>query len=290
MSHADHPDGTKEMRQCLVGSHRKEDLNDKTSRSVFASQIGDEKKGNKIRKMKRGGEHGETMIDEESSPSSPSSLPDGSYELVRIGESSDSPEARIVQNKIPHKSEEPDVLSTAIMRKRVGKDVRTDSGNIGVNIQNDKNSKNGICEDSTYDSVSDEDIKTNAAKKFKLSKPMVKVGDDFSSIANMILFCITSVPMAITVYMACTGSRALGSWIVITFFHFWYVGLTYRGAPEMTGCREIQEVRRNGPVIRHIGETVRGYFNGSIIKECDLDPKGLYHPISVISAGRFFHI
>ena len=281
MSDADHPDGTKEMRQCLVGSHPKEDLNVKTSRSVLASRAGHEKEGAKNRKIKRGGEHGETMIDEESSPSSPSSSPDGNYELVRIGESSDSPEARLAHSKISHKSEEPDVLLTSIMRKRVGKDVRTDSGNNGKK----KNSKNGICEDSTYDSDSEEDIKTNAGKEFKLSKPMVKVGDDFSSIANIILFCITSVPMAITVYMACTGSRALGSWIVITFFHFWYVGLTYRGAPEITGCREIQEVRRNGPVIRHIGETVRGYFNGSIIKECDLDPKGLYHPISVISAG-----
>lgn len=292
MSDADHPDGMKEMRRCLVGSHRKVDLNTKTSRSVYVSQLGHDNEGDKDRNVK-GDEHGETLIDGESSQSpspssfSSSSSPDGSYELVLMGDTSDSPKARLVQNQISHESKEVDVAMTATMRKRVGKDVRTvasfikssetDNGNNIVTSQNNKNSKNDICKNSTFDSDVTDAIKSNAARIPKLSKPIVKVGDDFSSIANIILLCITSIPMAVTVYMACTGSRALGSWIVITIFHFWYVGLTYRGAPEITGCREIQEVRRNGPVIRHIGETVRGYFNGSIIKECDLDPKGIYH-------------
>ena len=105
-------------------------------------------------------------------------------------------------------------------------------------------------------------------------KPKVEVGDDFSSKYNAVLFLITCVPLAATVYQGYTGSKALGPWMVVSLFHFLYVGLTYRGAPEITGCREIQVVRRDGPVIRHIGETVRRYFDGSIIKECELDPKG----------------
>jgi hypothetical protein len=105
----------------------------------------------------------------------------------------------------------------------------------------------------------------------------VEVGADFSAKYNIVLLIVTCIPLAATVYMGHTGSRALGPWIVVSVCHFLYVGLTYRGAPEITGCREIQVVRRDGPVIRYIGETVRRYFHGSIIKECDLDPKGKVH-------------
>jgi hypothetical protein len=114
--------------------------------------------------------------------------------------------------------------------------------------------------------------KVSIAPKFNLSS--VEVGADFSAKYNIVLLIVTCIPLAATVYMGYTGSRALGPWIVVSVCHFLYVGLTYRGAPEITGCREIQVVRRDGPVIRYIGETVRRYFHGSIIKECDLDPKG----------------
>lgn len=111
-------------------------------------------------------------------------------------------------------------------------------------------------------------------EKTTSSGPNIEVGDDFSAKYNIVLFIVACVPLAITVYMGYKGSSAFGPWIVVAVCHLLYVGLTYRGAPEITGCREIQEVRKNGPVIRYIGETVRRYFNGSIIKESELDPKG----------------
>lgn len=101
-----------------------------------------------------------------------------------------------------------------------------------------------------------------------------EVGDDFSTKYNVILLVVTCLPFASTVYLGYHGSNFLGPWIVVSVCHFLYVGYTYRGAPEITGCREIQNVHKDGPIVRYIGETVRRYFNGSIIKECDLDPKG----------------
>ena len=118
------------------------------------------------------------------------------------------------------------------------------------------------------------DLAENVTLKTKHNSPTVEVGDDFSAKYNIVLLIVTCIPLAATVYMGHIGSKALGPWIVVSVCHFLYVGLTYRGAPEITGCREIQVVRRDGPVIRYIGETVRRYFHGSIIKECDLDPKG----------------
>ena len=113
------------------------------------------------------------------------------------------------------------------------------------------------------------------------SAKRVELGDDFSTKYNIVLFFVTCLPFAATVYLGYHGSKALGPWIVVSVCHFLYVGLTYRGAPEITGCREIQVVHRDGPIVRYIGDTVRRYFNGSIIKECDLDPKGAkcMHPM-----------
>ena len=102
----------------------------------------------------------------------------------------------------------------------------------------------------------------------------VEARDDFSTKYNVILLIVTCLPFASTVYLGYHGSNFLGPWMVVSVCHFLYVGYTYRGAPEITGCREIQVVHKDGPIIRYIGETVRRYFNGSIIKECDLDPKG----------------
>jgi hypothetical protein len=122
-----------------------------------------------------------------------------------------------------------------------------------------------------------EDLTVRAPATVEPMLSAVEVGADFSAKYNIVLLIVTCIPLAATVYMGHTGSRALGPWIVVSVCHFLYVGLTYRGAPEITGCREIQVVRRDGPVIRYIGETVRRYFHGSIIKECDLDPKGKVH-------------
>lgn len=120
-----------------------------------------------------------------------------------------------------------------------------------------------------------DDVKEKVTVMQKPNISMIEVGADFSAKYNVVLLIVTCIPLAATVYMGHTGSKALGPWIVVSVCHFLYVGLTYRGAPEITGCREIQVVRRDGPVIRYIGETVRRYFHGSIIKECDLDPKGI---------------
>lgn len=118
-------------------------------------------------------------------------------------------------------------------------------------------------------SISSETVENTAS-----SESNIEVGDDFSAKYNIVLFVMACIPLAITAHMGHKGSRAFGPWIVVTICHLLYVGLTYRGAPEITGCREIQEVRKNGPVIRYIGETVRRYFDGSIVKECELDPEG----------------
>jgi hypothetical protein len=68
--------------------------------------------------------------------------------------------------------------------------------------------------------------------------------------------------------------RALAPWFAVSVFHVLYVGLTYRGAPEITGCREFEVLKRDSPVVHHIGESVRRYFSGRIIKEAELDPEG----------------
>ena len=71
-----------------------------------------------------------------------------------------------------------------------------------------------------------------------------------------------------------------------------YVGLTYKGAPEITGCREIEQIRKDGPFIHYVGETVRRYFGGTIVKEGDLDPTKLYvlgfHPHGIVPITVFW--
>ena len=157
-------------------------------------------------------------------------------------------------------------------------------GNINKNIKNkSKNESNGSSagrnkgRHSDNSRVSEENptiVPPSISPSTITSTAKVESGFDFSTKYNIVLLIITCLPFAITIYLGHYGSKALGPWIVVSVCHFLYVGYTYRGAPEITGCREIQVVHRDGPIVRYIGETVRRYFNGSIIKECDLDPKG----------------
>ena len=153
-------------------------------------------------------------------------------------------------------------------------------GNMNKNIKNrSKNKSNGNSNGRNKGRHSDnsrvsEESPPVISPSTITSSAKVGSGFDFSTKYNIVLLIITCLPFAITIYLGYYGSKALGSWIVVSVCHFLYVGYTYRGAPEITGCREIQVVHRDGPIVRYIGETVRRYFNGSIIKECDLDPKG----------------
>lgn len=63
------------------------------------------------------------------------------------------------------------------------------------------------------------------------------------------------------------------STLVIYDSHFLYVLYTYRDSPESTGWREMLELRTESPVLFRMGEMVRDYFYGKIIKEADLDPE-----------------
>ena len=56
------------------------------------------------------------------------------------------------------------------------------------------------------------------------------------------------------------------------YSHFLYIYTTYRDNPETTGWREILEMRTESPVLFRMGEMVREYFYGKLIKEADLDP------------------
>ena len=287
MSEVDNTNEMKEMRQCLVGTRQIKDCNFSIA-EVGKDKIREEDSTREGRKEKdiRDDIEGSELASPSSSSSSSLSSPNGSYELVRAGDSLDSPDTGSLGTHNFDQSdrvEAPENILKASLRRRVIEDTGSassygsSSGNSDKKIKRNHINSNHERKSSSKDSISDIDGYEAIKSNIKLSKLPVEVGDDFSSTSNIILFCITSIPLAVTVYMGYIGSKAFGPWIVITFFHFWYVGLTYRGAPEITGCREIQEVRRDGPVIRHIGETVRRYFNGSIIKECDLDPKGIYY-------------
>ena len=176
------------------------------------------------------------------------------------------------------------ILGSEINLDRKNQDEESHDGNINKNIKNkNKNKSNGSSNGrnrgrhSDNSRVSEESppfISPSISPSTITSSAKVESGFDFSIKYNIVLLIITCLPFAITIYLGYYGSKALGPWIVVSVCHFLYVGYTYRGAPEITGCREIQVVHRDGPIVRYIGETVRRYFNGSIIKECDLDPKG----------------
>jgi hypothetical protein len=101
------------------------------------------------------------------------------------------------------------------------------------NEQNGKNANGKKYDKVTSDGLLNEATNTPSDK--------IKVGDDFSLKNNAILFIFNCLPLFATIYVGCIGSNAFGPWMVIAFFHFLYVGTTYRGAPEITGCREILE-------------------------------------------------
>lgn len=123
-------------------------------------------------------------------------------------------------------------------------------------------------------------------------KTNYKIGDDFHYVHNAVLLVVTCVPLLVTCHLATTGSRALAGWIVVTISHFLYVGLTYKGAPEITGCRELERIKRDGPIIHYLGDTVRRYFGGYIVKEGELDPDKVYvlgfHPHGILPITVFW--
>lgn len=115
----------------------------------------------------------------------------------------------------------------------VGMRTRSNKKKIKDNEKNGKNANGKKYDKVTSDSLLNEATNTPSDK--------IKVGDDFSLINNAILFIFNCFPLFATIYVGCIGSNAFGPWMVIAFFHFLYVGTTYRGAPEITGCREILE-------------------------------------------------
>ena len=142
--------------------------------------------------------------------------------------------------------------------------------------------------------------------------PAHKIGAAFQTSHNAVLLAITCIPLAVTVYVATFEPRAVGPWIVVTVAHFLYVNLTYKGAPEITGCRELLRLKEQGPLIHYIGVTgtflrsggrgtlllttstipVRRYFGGTVIKEGELDPTKTYvlgfHPHGIVPITVFW--
>jgi hypothetical protein len=115
--------------------------------------------------------------------------------------------------------------------------TRSNKKKIIKNEKNEKDRKNKKNEKMNQN-INDE-LLHEATKSLPSNE--IQVGDDFSLKNNTILFLFNCFPLLATIYVGWIGSKALGPWIVIAFFHFLYVGTTYRGAPEMTGCREILE-------------------------------------------------
>jgi hypothetical protein len=160
------------------------------------------------------------------------------------------------------------------------------------NRNSDKGSSSNSKGSSSSSSSSKDGGGSAEGKKAGSTADHCKIGDDFHYTHNAVLLVVTCVPLFVTCHLASVGSRALAGWIVVTVSHFLYVGLTYKGAPEITGCREIERIKRDGPFIHYMGETVRRYFGGSVIKEGELDPAKVYvmgfHPHGILPITVFW--
>ena len=71
-----------------------------------------------------------------------------------------------------------------------------------------------------------------------------------------------------------------------------YVTSTYHNSPEVNGWREIKNMEADHPLLHHIGEMMRFYFRGQLIKTHPLSPDEVYlfgyHPHGIMPLTVFW--